>query len=238
MVYRKYRRASAARKIQRVFRRRPTTGRRLNSRIKRVSLRQAETKTSNQKEVSTDMFHNLTHYYPNLLHSSQGFTDPIGTGQDEKNRIGQEVKGVGLRIKNQIISAVGRPNCNYLIYIFWYKPLTTQLTDSTFWSGPAGAGATNNRFLDHPNPTRIKVIRKFIIQNLNNYADIDDKVHTVYREHYIPLKFRSIKYDQNAVEPLWSTIGMAVTAFDANNTGQTDRLAYSNFASTFYFKDP
>lgn len=210
----------------------------LNRKIRTISLRSSETKTSNQKVVSTDLFHNVTHYYSNLLACTQGVTDPIGTGQDTRNRIGQQVIGVGLRIKTQIIAATGRPNCNYLIYIFRYKPLVAQLNDTTFWSGPAGGGATNNRFLDHPNPTRIKVLRKFWIQNLNNYATVDDRVQTVYREHYINLKLRKIDYDQNAEEPLWSTIGMCVTAFDANNTGQTDRLAYSSFASTFYFKDP
>lgn len=210
----------------------------LNARIKYQSLKMSETKTSNQKIVSTDLFHNSTHYYNNLLVTNQGVTDPIGTGQDTRNRIGSQVIGVGLRIKTQIVAATGRPNCNYLIYIFMYKPLVTQLSDATFWSGPAGVGATNNRFLDHPNPTRIKVLRKFWIQNLNNYATVDDRVQTVYKEHYINLKLKKIDYDQNATEPLWSTIGMCVTAFDANNTGQTDRLAYSSFASTFYFKDP
>lgn len=215
---------------------RPTT---LARKIKKISLSQAETKMSNQKEVSNTLFHNLTHYYPNLLSTGQGVTDPIGTSQDSRNRIGSDVKGVGLRIKNQIISAVGRPNCNYLIYVFWYRS-NEVLNDANFWSGPSGAGATNNRFLDHPKPgsNLFRVVKKMIVQNLNNYANVDDKVHTHYREIYIPLKFRNIRYNQDSETPDPWTLGMCVTAFDANNTGQTDALAYSSMASTFYFKDP
>lgn len=209
----------------------------LSKTIKRISLKQAETKMSNQKEVSQDLYHNLTHYYPNLLATGQGVTDPVGTSQDSRNRIGSDVKAVGIRIKNQIVSAVGRPNCNYLIYVFWYQSRVT-LTDTNFWSGPSGSGATNNRFLDHPRPGNFRIIKKMIVQNLNNYANVDDKVHTAYRETYFPLKLRNIHYDQDSELPQPWTLGMAVTAFDANNTGQTDILAYSNFASTFYFKDP
>lgn len=238
MVYRRYRRASAARKIQRAFRRRRPK-RTLNSRIKRISLKQSETKTSHQKEIGQDLFHNLTHYYPNLLACDQGVSNPIGTSQDSRNRIGSEIKAVGLRIKNQIISTPGRPNCNYMIYIFWYRAANS-LNDSTFWSGPSGGGATNNRFLDHPQPAIYRIIKKMFIQNLNNYdaGGADNRVHTAYRETYIPLKLRTLRYNQNSTLPEPWTIGMAVTAFDANNTAQTDQLADSNFATTFYYKDP
>jgi len=237
----KCRRVKASRTIQRAYRarrsiRKPRT---LNSRIKRISLKQSETKTSNQKEIGQDIFHNLTHYYPNLLATDQGVSAPIGTSQNSRNRIGSDVKAVGLRIKNQIISTPGRPNCNYMIYIFWYRSNET-LNDTSFWSGPSGGGATNNRFLDHPVPNIFRIIKKIFIQNLNNYdaGGAGDRVHTVYRETYIPLKFKTMRYDQNSTFPNPWTIGMCVTAFDANNTGQTDQLADSNFASTFYYKDP
>jgi len=207
--------------------------------IKQISLQQTETKMSNQKVVGTDLFHNLTHYYTNLLATGQGVTDPVGTSQDSRNRIGSDVKAIGLRMKNQIISTPGRPNCNYLVYIFWYRSGTT-LSDANFWSGPSGAGATNNRMLDHPRPSKFRIIKKILIQNLNNYdaGGTADRVHTVYRETWIPLKLRTIRYDQDSEFPAMMDIGMAVTAFDANNTGQTDQLADNNFASTFYFKDP
>jgi len=214
----------------------------LYKQIKSISLSQAETKMSNQKQVSNELAHNLTHYYLNLLHTEQGISAPVGTSQDSRNRIGSDVKGIGLRIKNQIVSAVGRPNCNYLIYVFWYRSSQTP-TDTSFWSGPSGQGATNNRFLDHPLPGVFKIVKKIIIQNLNNYAvpiagGTDSRVHTAYRETWIPLKLKNIRYDQDSEFPQPYTLGMAVTAFDANNTGQTDTLAYSSFSSTFYFKDP
>ena len=212
-------------------------GNALSKKIKTISLKQSETKMSNQKEVSNTLFHNLTHYYSNLLSTEQGVTAPIGTGQDSRNRVGSDVVGVGIRLKNQIISAVGRPNCNYIIYIFWYRS-NSVLNDTNFWSGPSGGGATNNRFLDHPKPNLFRIVKKMIVQNLNNYANVDDKVHTHYKEIYVPLKFKKIRYNQDSDVPDPWTLGMAVTAFDANNTGQTDALAYSSFASTFYYKDP
>jgi len=126
-----------------------------------------------------------------------------------------------------------------MVYIFWYRSNQT-LNDTTFWSGPSGSGATNNRFLDHPVPNIFRVIKKMFIQNLNNYdaGGAGDRVHTIYRENYISLKLRTLRYDQNSTVPDPWTIGMAVTAFDANNTAQTDQLADSNFSTTFYYKDP
>ena len=105
-------------------------------------------------------------------------------------------------------------------------------------------GATNNRFLDHPNTDRVKILRKFVIQNRQNYNITDggnNRVHTCYREIYIPFHNRKIKYDNdtgNGDVPMLKDIGICVTAFDATNSLASDEVGYWTASSQLYFKDP
>lgn len=236
-------RASAARTIQSRFRARKS----LRRTVKRVALSQCETKTANQRYAggsdAQPLFHNISDFWSNLLATSQGTDDPQGVDQYRESRVGNEIILRGLKVRFMFLSTVDRPNLNIMCYIYRYNARIGQ-TATTFWAGPAGQGATNNRFLDHPNSDRVKVLRKFVVQNRNNYNITDsgsNRVHTVYREIYLPLKNRKIKYDndtQSGTVPMFTDIGICVTAFDATNSLASDEVGYWTASSQLYFKDP
>ena len=243
-------RTQAARRIQARYRRtRPI--RSLNRQIKRISLNNCETKKSCLRYAAgtnaQPLYHNLSDYWGNLLQTTQGVTDPQGNALARNNRIGTDIIARGLKLKFMFISTVDRPNLNLMVYVFKYNVRDGEggsLDDAVFWAGPAGQGGTSNRFLDHANTDKVQVMRKFVVQNLNNYNVSDgghNRVHTCYREIYINLKNTKIRYDNELLAgqyPMWKDIGICVTAFDATNSGPTDIVGYWTGSSVLYFKDP
>lgn len=215
---------------------RPTS---LVKKIKSVSLSQCETKVSSISEKSVTLFHNQTHYQPNLLFCQQGTTANPGNIETD-NRIGNEVVARGVKIRMQWITAPQRPNFNMRFYVFRYETGDTP-TDAMFWSGPSGAGADQNRMIDFPHTNNVTILKTFLVQNRNNIytGDTINGVNNCYRDVWIPLNNKKIKYvETNSGEPKYTTIGMCAVCYDANNTLETDALAYWSYTSKFYYKDP
>lgn len=238
----------AATKLQSRFRgNRARKYKSLNSRIKSISLAQSETKKACQRYAggtnAQALYHNISDFWQNLLATTEGTADPQGTDDYRESRIGTDIIARGMKLRFMFISTADRPNLNIMVYVYRYNAKTAQQS-SVFWAGPAGQGGANNRFLDHPNTDRVQVLKKFVVQNRNNYNITDSgasRVHTVYRELYLNLKNQKIRYDNdtgNGDVPMFKDIGICCTAFDATNTGATDIVGYWTASSVFYFKDP
>lgn len=211
----------------------------LTSKIKNISLNQAETKTASQYYNSIDMYHNQTHYVHNLLSCWQYTSANPGTSE-RNNRIGNQVVARGLKIKLQLITDPAHPNQNARVIVFRYE--TDELpVDSNFWVGPYGAGADQNRMLDFPDTRNVTVLKSLLIQNQNVVSDVatSNTVHNCYRDIWVPLKNKKIQYDgNNSDKPKFTTIGMVVVCYDANNTSEIDKIQYLGYTSRFYYKDP
>ncbi len=184
------------------------------------------------------MFHNKTHYVTNLLATTQGVTANPGTDEID-NRIGNEVVARGVKIQLQFITDPAHPNFNMRFFVFRYESNEAPL-DANFWVGPAGAGGNQNRMLDFADTRNVTILKSFTVQNRNVLpVDPDAKtVHNVYRDVWIPLKNKKIKYDSNdSKTPKYTTLGMCAVCFDANNTLETDIIAFWNYSTRFYYKD-
>lgn len=215
----------------------------LTKMVKAISLRQCETKKSNQYSTAgVSLFHNLAFYVPSLQSTEQGVSDPQGSIQDSRNRIGDEVIARGIKLKWFLENIADRPNVMYRIHVFRYNTLEVPLSDNYFWAGTDSNGGNMNRMLDKPNVERIKVIKEIMIKptyQANYSVDPQNKVKTNFVECWIPLKNRKVKYnDDNSNDVRYTDIGFAVTTYDAINTAQTDQLANLQWSSCFYFKDP
>lgn len=209
----------------------------LVKKIKAVSLAQCETKTASQTERSVTLYHNLTHYVPNLLACNQGVTNNPGNIEQD-NRIGNEVVARGLKLRLQWITSPQRPNFNMRFYVFRYETGSAP-SDAMFWSGPSGAGANQNRMIDFPHSNNVTILKSFLIQNRNTIYTTANTVHNEYRDVWIPMNNKKIKYvETDSNEPKYTTIGMCCVCYDANNTLQTDALAYWSYTTKFYYKDP
>lgn len=231
-------------------RRNRTSVKSLTSKIKAVSLSQVETKCAGQQAgaidgaSAVDLYHNRTHYVPNLLATKQAITANPGANLIT-NRIGNEVIARGLKLRLQVVSDPDHPNMNIRGYVFRYEANEPPV-DANFWAGPLGAGGNMLRMLDSPDTRNVTILKSFLIQNRNVSFNAPQTtvaasryVHNVYKDIWIPLKNRKIVYDSNDSEiPKYTTIGFAIVNYDANNTAQTDILSYLSWTSKFYFKDP
>lgn len=207
--------------------------------IKNVTLNQCETKTGSVRIDGANLYHNVTMYVPNLLATEQGTTANPGTSVDD-NRIGNEVVARGIKIRCQWISDPKRQNQNIKLIVFKHES-NEPPNDANFWVGPAGAGGNQNRMIDFVDTRNNTVVKTVMIQNQNTlpYDSQTQPVHNVYRDIWIPLKNKKIKYEaNNSTLPKYTTYSMACVCYDANNTLQTDILNYWSFTSRFYFKDP
>lgn len=233
----------------------------LAKQMKAIALAQCETKTSSQRFWSgtnaLPLYHNVTNYrMMNLLATTQGFSNNPGLEVNTRNRDGAKITLRGLSLKFMFITAQSRPNLNVMCYVYWYNSEKVNphsnpqvlLTDSDFWTGPAGIAATFNRLLDKPNPNKdIKVIKRFYVSNMLNYSTVvpsgDERNNTILKELYIPLRNKVIRYNDvgggvdNTI-PKYKDIGVALVAFDTTNTGQGDIVGYVTAQSTLYYKDP
>lgn len=229
-----------------IFRKKPQRKRAPQSKLalakmmQRISLRQCETKLASQKTDPNgiNLFHNQTHYVKNLLNTQQGVTN--NPGIDElANRLGNEVVARGIKIRFQVISAPEHPNFNFKYFVFRYET-SVPLGDNVFWCGPAGLGGNANRMLDFVDTRNITILKSGLVQNRNKLDPGSlNHVNNVYRDIWVPLNNKKIKYNGNdSPDPKYTTIGMCLVAFDANNTPQTDIIAFWNYTTRFYYKDP
>ena len=71
-------------------------------------------------------------------------------------------------------------------------------------------------------------------------ASATNKEHSCIRQFYIPLKNMKIKYAQSTStgKPKFFDYGMAIVAYDAYGTAETDNIASYGWSYKLYFKDP
>lgn len=245
MVYRK-KPTIARRPYKRVARKpRVNASKNLTALIKKVSLRQCETKTGGFQASGISLYHNQTYYKGGLLHSHQADGDPNGFGSGNMNaeRIGDEIVLRGMSFRFYHETAASRPNVVTKIFIFKHRSGQAP-SDANFWCGSNGLGSSMIRLLDYPNTEKINVLKTMTIQHQPNYANTDgvaqlNRICGTYRQCYINFKDTKIKFEgDGSTFPKLRDIGVAVVSFDANGTLITDLIGYLNYSVRMYYKDP
>lgn len=241
-----------ARRIQRIWRGRRTR-RSLPARVKSISLRQCETKQSNQyTSTLQQLFHDRTYYTGQLLATTQGIAEPDGIAEATGNRIGNKVVARGLKFSVYIENQSDRPNVMYRMFLFKYNTLLlaggASLQDNEFWVGLDGAGALTNRMLDSPQTRNLRILKSKVIKPTHqaNYSiqtagpvPVGAFSKTDLHTFYIPMKNKQIQYrDNNSTFPIRDGYGFAIVAFDTQNTATTDHISNIMWRSQFYYKDP
>lgn len=252
----------------RYYRRRRTGAKALTRMIKNVSLKNSEPKIASQLFSSLSdpghhtLFHNTTHYTFNLLKTTQSTTANPGT-QVQSNRIGNEIIAKGLKLRLQLINDKTQSNVTYKVFVYKYNSDKTasNFDDTSFWCGTDGTGAMQNRMIDFPDTREVTILRSLTINTSSHTANMNQawdysnaqhpyilgsaengsqpKMHSTYRDIWIPLKNQKIRYDaNNGPTPKFKDIGVAVVAYDVNNTATSTRLGYFDMTSRLYFRDP
>lgn len=234
--------------------RRPTGTKSVINLIKKVSIQQSEPKVCSQLSSSltnpghNTLLHNTTFYAANLLYSSQGVTANPGTAVAD-NRVGNEIYAKGLKIRLQLINQFVHPNVTYKVFIFKY-PSGKTLNDAAFWVGVNGTGNQMNRMLDFVDTREVTVLKSMMIKTNHSTASMNqnywtgtenrmaDRMFSTYRDIWIPLNRKIVYDDNNSSVPKFTDIGMAILAYDVNNTTMTTPLGYVDYVSRLYFRDP
>lgn len=218
-------------------------GKTLEQKIKAITLKQCETKLSPDFEENIQLYHNRTVFNTGHLITKQGVTDPAGFGTTElRNRVGDEIVARGIKYKFWLSNKLDRPNVMYFLYIFSYNPKVT-VSEAVFWRGTDGNGGVMNRMIDSPNPERVTILKRIMVNPAYtaNFSTVDvQKEKSCYKEFYLNLKNRKITYDGDNTElPKGKDIGWAIVAYDAYGTiAPSNLIASMAFSKTLYFKDP
>lgn len=224
---------------------------------KKVTLKMTEPKMACSLHSSLDdpghlsLAHNTPDFITGLLNTSQGMGANPGTNVRE-NRIGNEIIITGLKLRMQVINAVTQSNVNYKYWVFWYNAQDIPTVGSDVFCGPGGGGGNMNRMIDFIDTRKITVIKSGHIYTSSRTANMNqtqagvgqegrlqERMHTQYRDVWIPFKNKKIRYDDNnSPIPKFKDIGVMMLAYDVNNTSQATILGYWDLVSRLYFRDP
>lgn len=208
--------------------------------IKKVSLKQCETKHTHQIMENVMVYHNSINLYNNMLATYQGIND-TGTGTSQNSmRVGDQVVARGISLKIWLANKLDRPNVMYKIIIYKYQSRITPTSD-TFLS----QGSTNIMLRDFNTEKYSIVAQKTINLQVGFSAvptgvngDQDGKEAHKLLKFWIPLKNKKIQYEEANLTPKYFDYGFAVVAYDSYGTLSTDIIGTYAFNMKFYFKDP
>lgn len=206
--------------------------------IKKVSLRQAETKDTHIISENLQLNHNSPYVVGALLYTEQGINDnETGTSQYTK-RIGDEIVASGISIKLWFANKLDRPDILYKLVVFKYKANTTlNATD------PFEVQGTSNYMIRDMNVEKFKIVRviNFKIstsaQRITSADVFNGAEGHKAMKVWIPLR-QKIKYESGTSTPFGWDYAFTVVAYDSYGTLTTDNIASFAMNRKLYFKDP
>lgn len=206
--------------------------------IKKVSLKQSETKDTHVISENVQLYHNTPISVSALLETQQGINDnESGTVQLSK-RIGDEIVASGISLKFWFANKLDRPDVLYKLIVFKYKANTTVSNPD-----PYESQGTTNYMIRDLNVERFKIVKvvnfristsaqRITTQDVFNGAE-GHKAMTIW----IPLK-RRIKYESGTSTPFGWDYAFNIVAYDSYGTLTTDNIASFAINRKLYFKDP
>jgi hypothetical protein len=209
--------------------------------IKRVTMKQMETKTSGFYVLGQSLFHNQSAYVTNFLATDQGVGSPSYFSTTiNGQRIGDKIHALGIKFQLYHETADTRPNSCAKVFVFSYNS-NQSITDAVFWQGSSAGGGNLLRMIDTPNNDNVTILKSFVIQHQPNYYESASGFSTrncgTYRAFYVKID-RNITYlDDNSRVPKGRDIGFAIVGCDLNGTIQTDRVGYYNLSAQVFYKD-
>lgn len=211
--------------------------------IKKVSLKNSETKNTHQISENNDLNHNTQYLTTNLLYTRQGISDNNTGTSSYSSRIGDEVIARGIQFKLWFATKYDRPNVMFKVVVFKYFSQSTPPTTIFKSQG------SSNLMLRDLDVERIKVLKmkmfnmnigtQFAVNSATSATANMGKESHKYLKIYVPLKNAKIKYiADDSGTPMRYDIGLAVMCYDSYGTLTTDTIASYGVNCKFYFKDP
>lgn len=217
---------------------RKTNNKSLVSLIKKVCLKEQETKvaTYNNTVGVNDYIinHNLsTRITQNTLFTLQGITDAT---PGFSNRLGDEVTPLGIKFYFQFKQYADRPNVTWRIWLV-RVPGGQSMVSSTV---PVRA-VTGNLMMDPIDTERCKLVKQWTYKMGENYwqgTTGTSKEMNFFRSAYVRLPKTTYKYgSDNSGYSNKYNYPIYVSAYDSTGSLITDSLGVFNYSHEFFFKD-
>lgn len=163
---------------------------------------------------------------------SDGDTSTTGGTGLKTIRIGDQIRLKNINIRFWLSNKWDRPNCIYKLVLFWY-PVGVPPNDLLVYK------TQTNKILDRYNTDNIIIIDQVIVKSTTNYSntEVGEKEHSYLATLNKSYKNKKIQYDNNGLQPKGFNIGMAIVAYDAYGTLQTDNIASFAYQSLITFQD-
>ena len=187
--------------------------------------------------------HNKPFYIGNFLSDiQQGFN----TGDDAATktcRIGDRIRLKNVNMRFWLSNKLDRPNVIYKAVLFWYQQeIGAGLVDSDVWL------TQTNKMLDRYNTKSINIIDTFIVKSTANYAQptyypaggivaVTGKEKSYLATLNKSYKNKYIQFQTNSKLTKLVELGIALVAYDAYGTLQSDNIASFAINSQLTFED-
>jgi len=208
--------------------RRFTKKRGMASMIKRVMLKQCETKHKSHSFQDQQMFHNTVSIPLN------GLVD-IAQGDGENQRTGDEIIGKYIKVKLWVSNKLDRPNVMYRFMVI--RVPTGEETGSV---NPF-EGVIGNKMLDYINTEKYTpVFQKYMTLSKTVETGDTAKEQSGYCSFMIPLNNQKIKFLPTGDTPKYQKFNLRLlaVAYDAYGTLVADDIASFAGVTRTYYKDP
>lgn len=204
--------------------------RRFAQRVKRVILKTAEPKHRNYSWGKTEHYHNTV----SLFHLNAEVCMPP-QGDADSERIGDEIQMSGFAVRILLGQKADRPN------VKWRWLVVKTPKGSTYSYTAWFENIINNVLLDPPNKDFLKVLAQGVWDHYPASLEVGEtaKEQTYPKKLWIPYKHK-LKFGPGSGQKTHNDddIWFVMAPFDAYGTSLTDNIAYSQFSSSMYFKDP
>lgn len=206
--------------------------------IKKVSLRQTETKDTHVISENIQLYHNTPTAIGSLLYTEQGINDNESGLTQYSKRIGDEIVASGISLKFWFANKLDRPDVLYKIIVFKYKANTTLANPE-----PYENQGTSNYLIRDLNVERFKIVKvvNFRITTSAQRITTTDVFNGAEGHKavkiWIPLK-RKIKYESGSSVPFGWDYACSIVCYDSYGTLTTDNIASYAVNRKLYFKDP
>lgn len=203
---------------------------------KREIMKTTEAKHSHWRGENVQLVHNQVAYVENLMATSQGFDDNQAEGHSGFPA-GTDIRDGDMIYLNNINAKIwfsnkhDRPNVMYRFILFTYD--SEEIVNSSLVFFTSG-----NKMLDRPNNKKINVLASKYVKSGPDYtlnAHERSNITTMNVKYKNP---KRIQYADNASTPKLKNLGLAVVAYDAFGTLQSDEIASFAYDIKLTWRDP
>jgi len=198
--------------------------------IKQVAIKQGESKRKSVNFVKAEMNHNAF----NIAHQINLSTYMPTQGTADTERVGDEIKISGFRLKMLCGQKGDRPNVNWK----WWVLVVPKGSAATYtnWFRVT----TGNVMLDDPNTDFVKVLKSgYWRPNQAGLAATGDDEFTFCQQMWIPYK-KLLKFGPaaGAITHNDDDLYFCAVVYDAYGTLVTDNISYIQMQSEVFYRDP